>query len=759
MTKLHLLKNLLYCAVLCAVAPFRASAQAPVDFVRPMIGTDGKSGHTYPGATVPFGMVQLSPDTRTNGWESCAGYHYGDKTILGFSHNHLSGTGIPDLGYFLLMPTVGAVNLPAGKASDGYRATYSHDQEEARAGYYRVNLTDRNVTVELTTTTRAGMHRYTFPKTEQAHVVLDLLHGLGNVGNRPLGMRLRLENDRTVSGFKKANGWGESQFHFVAEFSRPWNSAGIQVDGQRTEAREAQGKNIQAWFDFKTKEREQILVRVGLSSVDVEGARQNLKAEMPGWDFEAVAKAARAQWDQVLSRVTVESKDQAVLESFYTGIYHATVTPTTLNDVDGRFRGSDGQVHTANGYTYYTTFSLWDTFRAAHPLYTILQPERVNDFVKTMLQHYANSPDKAVPVWVNAGRENWCMAGNHAIPVMVDAYLKGFRDYDAAKALEAMVVSMDSDRRGQDQYKKRGYISAYRNDKGHPKTWYNATRTLELAYDDACIARMATSLGNKEVAAESQARSNNWKNLWDDASGFVRPKLSNGNWLESFNPNEVTEDIEEGNSRQYSFMVQHDAPALIAKLGGPERFVEKLDALFDTKEPLKFKQHKPDVQGLIGQYCHGNEPCHHEAYLYNIAGRPDITQARVRQIMSTMYRNTFDGLCGNDDCGQMSASYVFSAMGFYPADPASGVYLIGSPLVDKASITVDLKRAVKFSILARNNSPDNIYIQSAMLNGKPLDRSWIKHSEIMAGGELVLEMGSTANRQWARKTITINKCK
>ena len=746
-----LFKTLSASLVLGAFVSISAFAAGPVDYVRPMIGTDGKSGHTFPGATVPFGMVQLSPDTRTQGWGSCAGYDYNDKTILGFSHNHLSGTGIPDLGYFLLMPTVGELNLPAGKASDGYRATYSHDQEEARAGNYRVNLTDRNVMVELTATTRAGMHRYTFPKTDQAHVVLDLLHGLGNTERKPIAMGLKFENDHVVSGFKKADGWGQSQFFFVAEFSRPWDSAGIQVAGQRIEAKEAEGKDIQAWFDFKTKEREPILVRVGLSAVDVEGARQNLKAEIPGWDFDAVAKAARAKWNGLLSRVTVESKDQAFLESFYTGIYHATLSPTTLSDVDGRFRGSDGQVHTADGYTYYTTFSLWDTFRAEHPLLTIIQPERVNDFVKTMLDHYTFNPEKALPVWVNAGRENWCMAGNHGIPVIVDAYLKGFRDYDAAKALGAMVVTMDSNRRGQDQYNKIGYISADRNDKGQPKIWYNATKTLELAYDDACIARLAEALGNKEVAAKYEARSNNWKNLWDDASGFIRPKLSDGSWLAPFNPDEVTENIEEGNSRQYSFMVQHDAPALIAKLGGPEKFVEKLDTLFDTKDPVKFKQHKPDVQGLIGQYCHGNEPCHHDAYLYNFAGRPDKTQERVRQIMSAMYKNTFDGLCGNDDCGQMSAWYVFSALGFYPADPSSGIYMIGSPLVDKASITVDAKRAVKFNIVARNNSPANMYIQSAMLNGKPLARAWIKHSEIMAGGELALEMGPTPNGQWAQK--------
>jgi len=700
-------------------------------------------------------MVQLSPDTRTQGWGSCAGYDHNDKTILGFSHNHLSGTGCADLGYFLLMPTVGELKLPQGKVSDGYRATYSHDQEEARAGYYRVNLTDRNVMVELTSTTHAGMHRYTFPKTDQAHVVLDLLHGLGSTGHadRIMETGLALENDHTVSGFKKAMGWGgEMQFHFVAEFSRPWDAAGMQVGGQRIDSKEGKGKDIQAWFDFKTKEREQIIVRIGISTVDVEGARHNLKAEIPGWDFDAVAQAAKEKWEKLLSVLKVVSSDRNFLENFYTSLYHACLAPTTLSDVDGRFRGSDGKVHAANGYTYYTTFSLWDTFRALHPLLTITEPERVTDFVKTMLEH--SKDFGSLPVWVNAGKENWCMAGNHSIPVIVDAYLKGFRDFDAAKALEAMIVTTESDRRGQDQYKKLGYVSADRNEKGGPKMWYNATKTLELAYDDACVARMAEALGNKEVEAKYQARANNWKNLWDDVGGFVRPKCSDGKWLEPFNPNAVTEDIEEGNSRQYSFMVQHDAPGLIAKLGGPEKFVEKLDQLFDTKEPLVFKQHKPDVQGLIGQYCHGNEPCHHEAYLYDFAGRPDKTQARVRRIMSTMYTNTFDGLCGNDDCGQMSAWYVFSALGFYPVDPASGIYMIGSPMVDKASITVDPKRGLIFNIVARNNFPANIYIQSATLNGISLNRSWIKHSEIMAGGELVLQMGPAANRQWAQQAIT-----
>jgi len=699
-------------------------------------------------------MVQASPDTRTDGWGACAGYDYNDKTILGFSQNHLSGTGCVDLGYFLLMPTVGELKLPPGKASDGYRATFSHDQEEARAGYYRVNLTDRNVMVELTAATRAGMQRYTFPQSEQAHVILDLLHSLGTAGHadRVLESGLTLENDHTVSGFKKANGWGgEMQFHFVAEFSRPWDAADMQVNGQRTDAKEGKGKDIQAWFDFKTKEHEQIIVRIGISTVDVEGARQNLKAEIPGWDFDAVAQAAKEKWEKLLSVVKVESGDRNFLENFYTSLYHACLAPTTLSDVDGRFRGPDGKVHTAEGFTYYTTFSLWDTFRAEHPLLTIIQPDRVNDFVKTMLEHYKIW--RVLPVWVNAGKENWCMAGNHSIPVIVDAYLKGFRDYDAAKALEAMDVSMMSAHRGQDEYNKLGYISADRNEKGETKVWYNATKTLELAYDDACIARMAEAFGNKELAKKYSDRANNWKNLWDDQLGFVRPKFSDGKWKEPFNPNAVTTDIEEGNSRQYSFMVQHNAPGLIAKLGGSEKFVEKLDQLFDTKEPIVFIQYKSDVQGLIGQYGHGNEPSHHDAYLYNFAGRPDKTQQRIRQIMTTMYKNTFDGLCGNDDCGQMSAWYVFSALGFYPVDPTSGIYMIGSPSVDKATITVDPKRSLKFNIVARNNSPANVYIQSATLNGKPLNRSWIKHSEIMAGGDLALEMGPDASRQWAQKAI------
>lgn len=747
-------KTLIATLAMGALASLPARAEDPVDYVRPMIGTDGKSGHTFPGASVPFGMVQVSPDTSIKGWGSCAGYDYNLKTILGFSQNHLSGTGCADLGYFLLMPTVGELKLPPGNAGDGYRATFSHDQEEARAGYYRVNLTDRNVMVELTAATRAGMQRYTFPQSDQSHVVLDLLHGLGGTGktNNIMEMGLTLENEHTVSGFKKANGWGgKFQFYFVAEFSRPWDAAGMQVGGQHIDAKEGKGKDIQAWFDFKTKEREQIIVRIGISTVDVEGARRNLKAEIPAWDFDAVAKAAKEKWEKLLSRVKVESQDRNFLESFYTAIYHACLAPTTLSDVDGRFRGSDGQVHTAVGYTYYSTFSLWDTFRALHPLLTIIQPERVNDFVKTMIEHYKDSPDHALPVWVNAGKENWCMAGNHGIPVVVDAYLKGFRDYDAAKALEAMDASMMSVRRGQEEYNRMGYIAGDRNAKGGPKTWYSASKTLELAYDDACVARMAESLGNKELAKKYSDRAKNWQNLWDDQIGFVRPKLSDGKWLEPFNPNAVTTDIEEGNSRQYSFMVQHDAPGLIAKLGGPEKFVERLDQLFDTKEPIVFIQHKHDVQGLVGQYCQGNEPCHHEAYLYSFAGRPDKTQQRIRQIVSTMYKNTFDGLCGNDDCGQMSAWYVFSTLGFYPADPAGGIYLIGSPSVDKATITVDPKNSLTFTIIARNNSPANIYIQSATLNGKPIDRSWIKHSEIMAGGELVLEMGPTPNRKWAAK--------
>lgn len=713
---------------------------APADFVNPFIGT-AEHGHVYPGATVPFGMVQLSPDTRVTTWDGCSGYHYSDTSLHGFSHNHLTGTGCPDLGNIMLLPTTGALKMEPGKEpGEGYRTRFSHDQESASPGYYRVYLPDYKVNVELTATTRVGLHRYTFTENADAHILLDLWHG---VDNQPTETQLTIENDHTASGFRRSAGWGGSKvFYFVAEFSRPFDTAVICQDGKDIGAKQAQGRNLKAHFDFKAKAGEKVLARVALSTVSVDGARKNLKAEMPGWAFDQTAKAARKQWNDLLSVAQVETKDKAVKEAFYTSVYHSHVAPTILSDVDGQFRGPDEKVHQTDGSEYYTEISLWDTFRAEQPLMTLTQPQRVNALVKTMLQHYKIYGQGTLPVWPEGGKETWCMIGNHAIPVIVDAYNKGFRDWDANEALAAMISSVEKDREHLDQYRKLGYIPT-------GKEVQSVAKVLEYAYDDACIARFAKALGKADVAEKYGQRAQNWQNVFDASTGFMRGRTADGKWLTPFDPNKITHDeYTEANAWQYTFFVPQNVPGLIAKMGGDEKFGARLDELFDTKE--KLPNSLSDVTGLIGMYAHGNEPCHHVAYLYNYAGQAWKTQARARYVARTLYNNTPGGLCGNDDCGQMSAWYAFTTLGFYPVDPASNMYIISSPLVDKVSLKLDRRyyKGGSFTVVAKNNSATNVYIQSATLNGQPFTRSWISQDEIAAGGKLVLQMGPNPNKEW-----------
>ena len=723
--------------VCASLSPVNA---APVDSVNPFIGT-AEHGHVYPGATVPFGMVQLSPDTRVTTWDGCSGYHYSDSSLYGFSHNHLTGTGCPDLGNILLLPTVGELKMaPGDEPGKGYRTRFSHDQEQARPGYYRVYLPDYQVNVELTATTRVGLHRYTFPRSASAHILLDLWHG---VDNPPIETMVAIENDHTASGFRRSAGWGGSKvFYFVAEFSRPFDAAVIHQDKRDIAAKTAQGRDLKVHFDFTTKAGEKVLARVGLSTVSVEGARANLRAEVPHWDFDRVAKAARNQWNQLLSVAQVETKDKAVKEAFYTAVYHAHVAPTILSDVDGQFRGPDEKVHQTKGTDYYTEISLWDTFRAEQPLMTYTQPQRVNDLVKTTLAHYRIYGQGTLPVWPEGGKETWCMIGNHAIPVILDAYLKGFRDWDANEALNAMISSVEKDREQLGAYRRLGYIPS-------GKDVQSVAKVLEYAYDDACIARFAQALGRKDVADKYAQRAKNWQNVFDPSTGFMRGRTADSKWLAPFDPNRISPDeYTEANAWQYTFFVPHDIRGLAEKLGGDDKFAAKLDELFETKE--KIPNPLVDVTGLIGMYAHGNEPCHHVAYLYNYAGQPWKTQARARQVAGALYNNTPGGLCGNDDCGQMSAWYAFTTLGFYPVDPASGVYVISSPLVDKVTLKLDPKfyKGGSFTVVAKNNSSANVYIQSATLNGKPFTRSYITHSEIAAGGKLVLNMGSSPNKSW-----------
>jgi predicted alpha-1,2-mannosidase len=721
------------------------SAKSPVDYVNPMIGTDAH-GHVFPGATVPFGMVQLSPDTRDNTWDGSSGYHYSDTSILGFSHNHLTGTGCPDLGNILLMPTVGALKLtPGAHPGEGYRARFSHSDEISRPGYYSVQLPDYQVKVELTATARAGFHRYTFPATTNGHVVVDLQHG---IGNKMLEAQLTIENDHTASGYRKSDGWGgDKTFFFVMEFSRPFDAAGVAQGDKDVAGKQTIGQETKGHFDFKTKAGEQILVRVGLSTVSVEGARNNLHAEISNWDFDAVAAAARKQWDTALSKLNVKTRNENLKETFYSALYHTLLAPTLLSDVDGQFRGPDGKVHQTKGYDYYTELSLWDTFRAENPLLILTQPQRINDFVNTMLEHFKIFGQNTLPVWANGGKETWCMIGNHSIPIITEAYLKGFRGWNADEALNDMIASTDKNREQLEEYRDKGFIPTGNGVQ-------SVSKTLEYAYDDSCIARFARALGKDDLAKKYFQRSQNWTNVFDPSTGFMRGKNADGSWVTPFGQKEqdsiTFNEYTEANAWQYNFFVLHNVPGLIAKLGGDEKFAARLDEMFDTQATIPNLTQIPDVTGVIGMYSHGNEPDHHVAYLYNYAGQPWKTEARVRQVATTLYTNTPAGLCGNDDCGQISAWYVFSALGFYPVDPVSGIYILGSPLVDQAILKLDPKftKGKSFTVVAKNNSDQNLYIQSATLNGKPYSRSWISYADIAAGGKLVLTMSPTPNKDF-----------
>jgi len=714
-----------------------------VDYVNPMIGTDAH-GHVYPGPSVPFGLVQLSPDTRDNTWDGSSGYHYSDTSILGFSHNHLTGTGCLDLGNILLMPTVGPVKLfPGHQPGEGYRARFSHQAEVARPGYYAVELPDYHVKVELTATARAGFHRYTFPATDAAHIILDLQHGIGNTLTEA---RLTLENDRTASGYRRSKGWGGGKvYYFVMEFSRPFDSAGVAQADQDVPGRETTGKETKGHFDFKTKAGEQILVRVGLSTVSVEGARNNLHAEIADWNFDGVANAARQQWDQALGVFAVTTPDQNRRQTFYTALYHTLVAPTLLSDVDGQFRGPDDQVHQAKGYDYYTEISIWDIFRAEIPLLILDQPARVNDIVSTMLEHFKLFGHQTLPVWPEGGKETWCMIGNHALPIIATAYLSGLRQWDAGEALQDMIATTDLDREQLGAYRQRGFVPTGKNVQ-------SVSKTLEYAYDDSCIARFAKMLDQDAVAQKYAQRSQNWTNVFDPATGFMRGRHEDGSWVTPFGENEQDsinfDEYTEANAWQYNFFVPQNVPGLISKLGGDDKFTARLDEMFDTQRIIPNLHFIPDVTGVIGLYSQGNEPDHNFAYLYSYAGQPWKTQARVRQVANLLYTNTPDGICGNDDCGQISAWYVFAALGFYPVDPVSGIYVLGSPLMDKVTLHLDSAHYHRhaFTVIARKNSAQNCYIQSAELNGRPLTRSWIAQAEIAAGGKLVLTMGPTPNK-------------
>jgi predicted alpha-1,2-mannosidase len=727
-----------------------AAAQL-ADDVNPMVGT-AVTAHAYPGAVYPFGMVQLSPDTGDTGWQYCSGYRYEDKSIMGFSHTHLNGTGGSDLGDILFQPTTGPLRLDPGDPAvphSGYRSSFSHDSESASPGYYRVLLKDYDITAELSATAHAGVHKYTFPASDQAHIIIDLVHG---ISNHPEDAALIQEDAQTICGYRRSSGWARDKtFYFVARFSRPFDSHGFVADGtDMPGVFFAKGKEVKGHLDFKTKAGEVILVRVGLSPVSVEEARKNLSAEMPREDFNATVAAARAEWNRLLGCIEIETADPDIRRTFYTSLYHTMLAPHLYNDVDGTYRGVDGKTHAAD-FQYSSTFSIWDQFRAWHPLMTLIQPDRVNDFIKTFLVFYEQSDHHVLPVWPLCSNETGCMSGYHSLPIILDAYAKGFRGYDVGKAYAAMRDTAFTGREFRDEYVKLGYIpTVTANHESSMDSRQSVSITLDYAYDDWCMARMAHLFGKKEDEALFLKRAFNYRNVFDPETKFMRGKTAEGAFLEPFDPKTCYRvDYTEANAWQASFFVPQDPRGLIDLMGGDEAFNEKLDRMFS--EDSVIHNGFVDITGLIGQYAHGNEPVHHVAYLYNYSGAPYKTQEHVRQIMR-LYNSRADGLCGNDDCGQLSAWYILSAMGFYPVNPADQNYVIGSPLLDKAVIHLDPKYygGGTFTVIAKDNSKDNKYIQSVTLDGRPLLRSYLRHAELVKGGTLVFKMGPKPNLEWGR---------
>lgn len=707
------------------------------NLVNPFIGTD-YTGNTYPGAQAPFGMVQLSPDNGLPGWDRISGYFYPDSTIAGFSHTHLSGTGAGDLYDVSFMP----VTLPCKRADEplGIYSSFSHDDEEASAGYYRVKLKDYNIDVELTATERCGIQRYTFPGGKSA-VYLNLKKALN--WDYTKDSHIEILDSKTVQGYRMSEGWSRDQrVFFRTRFSKPFSSVHIDSSAIVRDGKRIGTANI-VQFNFDTKKGEQIVVSTAISNVSMEGAEKNMKAEASHDDFDKYLVAVKDAWNKELGAIEVEGDNKDDIVNFYTALYHSKLAPTIFSDVDGSYFGPDKKVHKADGWTNYGTFSLWDTFRAEHPLLTYTDPERVNDMVKSFIAFYEQNG--RLPVWNLWGNETDMMIGYHAVPVIVDAYMKGIGDFDAEKALEACVASANIDSyRGIGLYKKLGYIPYNVKDKYNNENW-SLSKTLEYAYDDYCIALMAQKMGNREIEDEFMERSKSYKNVFNPATGFMQPMDDKGIFMHDFNPEDYSEPICESNGWQYLWSVQQDVKGLITLLGGKDRFAAKLDSMF-TLIPSQNKNLPIFSTGMIGQYAHGNEPSHHVIYLYNKVRQPWKSQKYVAQVMNSLYLNTPAGLCGNEDCGQMSAWYVFSAMGFYPLNPVSGEYEIGTPLFRRMKL--HLANGNTFSVIANNLSKKNIYIQSVKVNGKPYDKSFITHSMIMDGDTVVFEMGEKDGEIW-----------
>ena len=708
---------LLFALMLLSITACRqepAFVVTPASAVDPFIGTGGH-GHTFPGATVPFGMIQFSPDTRMNDWDGCSGYHSSDNTILGFSTTHLSGTGCSDYGDFRFTPAVGNDTCSA----------FNHENEWAKPGYYCVAFEHPQVIVGLSTGDRVGMMRCTFPKTDQAKLLLNMVQGVND--EYVYESSLEVESPTAVTGFRRTRDWADNQYlYFYAEFSKPMTD--YSIDEQHNAA-----------FVFDTEEGESVTMRIAISAVDAEGAKNNLKAELAEDDFDLDALSQRAfdKWNDALGSIQVQGQNEADIRAFYTCLYHTMIAPNLFSDADGRYRAHDLQVHQSDRPVY-TVFSLWDTFRSLHPLFSLIQRERTVDLINTFINNYETDPEHMLPIWELAANETHCMIGNHAIPVIADAYFCGIRGFDTEKALEAMVNSSRQDRRGMGAYIKYGFIPVDAEGEA-------TSKTLEYAYDDWCVARMAEDMGKDDIAKEFYTRAQAYKNLYNPENKFFQGRR-NGGYMQPFDPTQVNFTLTEANTWQYNFFVPQDINTHIDLMGGREAYADKLEALFTASSKLTGRE-QVDITGLIGQYAHGNEPSHNTVYMFNFVGQPTKTQHYVKQIMDEFYTDERDGLSGNEDCGQMSAWGVFSAMGFYPATPASGYYVLGIPRFERGCL--NLENGKQFEVVAKHLSPVNCYVKSVKLNGKALDRSYITFEEVFNGGELVFDMTSSPDSPWA----------
>ncbi len=753
--------------VLVGIIYFQIAAQTKqnlTQYAKPIIGTE-KMGHTFPGATVPFGAVQLSPDTDTIPYEVnnkysgtvykyCAGYQYDDPTIVGFSHTHFSGTGHSDLGDFLIMPTTGKLQLNPGtedKPESGYRSAFSHINEIAEPGYYKVKLDDHNIVAEMTATTRVGFHQYTFQQSDEAHIILDLMAGIYNYDDKNVWTFVRIENDTLVTGYRQTYGWARTRtVYFAMSFSKPIAQYGAKNYGKSQAYRgfwgkfnqaknfpDLAGRQLKLFFDFKTTTNEKIKIKFALSPVSTANAIENMQTEIPHWDFEQTKHEAQEAWNKELSKIFVKSVNKEEMVNFYTAMYHAAVMPTVYMDVNGEYKGLDQNVHRAIGFTNYTSLSLWDTFRAFHPYLNIVNPKRNDDIAKSMLAHYDQSALDMLPIWSHYANDNWCMSGYHSVSVIADAVIKGNASFDPNKALDACVATAKrKSYEGIGYYMDLGYIPADKNG-------VSVSTTLEYAYDDWCIAQLAKKLNRTDVYEEFSKRAQNWRNVYDPSIGFMRPKMSDGKFKKEFDALKTDgQGFIEGNTWNFSLYVPHDPAGMIELMGGKKKFTTHLDSLFTMHLPDEFFAHTEDItrEGIIGNYVHGNEPAHHVAYLYNWTDQPWKTQERVRMILKHQYHDGPAGLGGNDDAGQMSAWYIFSSLGFYPVAPGSDQYWLGSPSVQTA--TINLENGKTFTVEAVGQSDKNVYVKKVMLNDQVLTRRYITHEEIVKGGKITFVMSA-----------------